>query len=273
MMHGTTIHGLQCLSPPSRRSEPLAYFHRDGPIGDLFRFVKAKGCKQRIAVLGMGAGTLAAYAEPGWEMTFYEIDKEVIKLAYDETYFTYLKDAQERGVKIDCVLGDGRLQIQKAPVESYDLIFMDAFSSDSVPTHLLTKEALAMYRTKLAPGGLIIVNIANRFLIFEAVMGNLADALGMSSLIGVDNCTSPTRYLTAWVVLARADRDFGTLNELKDLQSLSSLKGGMTIMDFDVVFDVGTSQRWPCWQELPRDPRLGVWTDDYTNVFRVFRWK
>src|SRR5262249_6020664 len=147
--------------------------------------VKARGRKLRIAVLGMGTGTLAAYAEPGWEMTYYEIDPAVRMMASDtDAYFTYLTDARKRGVKIETILGDGRLQLQKAPEQCYDLLFMDAFTSDAVPVHLMTREAVQMYLTKLAPGGIIVINIANRYLNFSAVLGNLADSTGLQALRG-----------------------------------------------------------------------------------------
>jgi SAM-dependent methyltransferase len=272
LVHGNIWHSMQCHDPPEGRSEPLAYFHRDGPIGDLFRVVEARQSRPRIAVLGMGAGTLAAYAQRDWDVTFYEIDKEVIKLAHDPAYFTYLEDAKRRGAHINEVLGDGRLQIQKAPDGSFDLIFMDAFSSDSVPTHLLTREALTMYRTKLAPGGIIIVNIANRYLDFEPVMGNLADELGMCCLIGTDKGVSYTRFATAWVLLARSEEDFGALASMEGVQDVPPVSVKLTVMDFNVGLDTTLVQSWPRWRKLERDPRVGVWTDDYTDIFRVFRW-
>jgi hypothetical protein len=272
LVHGNIWHSLQCHDPPEARAEPLAYFHRDGPIGDLFRVVEARNSKPRIAVLGMGAGTLAAYAQRDWDMTFYEIDKEVIKLAHDPDCFTYLADARERGARINEVLGDGRLQIQKAPEGSYDLIFMDAFSSDSVPTHLLTWEALTMYQTKLAPDGIIVVNIANRYLDFEPVMSNLADALAMSCLIGGDKSVSYTRYATAWVLLARQRDDLGTLPDLLDVHDLDPVTVRATVLDCDVGIDTRYLESLPRWRELRRDPSAGVWTDDYTDIFRIFKW-
>src|SRR5581483_9256549 len=109
--------------PPERRSEPLAYFHREGPMGQLFESIYVRKRTQRVCVLGVGTGTLGAYMKPGWDLTLYEIDPAVVRVALNEEYFTYLPDAQKRGVNVHVDLGDGRLQIAKAPDSSYDLIF------------------------------------------------------------------------------------------------------------------------------------------------------
>jgi hypothetical protein len=279
MVHGTTTHGVNrfqgspttissyyvpvLASQPDNalwnaitlhaaflesRREPLAYFHRNGPIGDLFQVVLGKNVKQRIAVLGMGTGTLAAYAEPGWEMTFYEIDPSVERMAFDRRFFTYLTDARERGVRVETVLGDGRLQMQKAPNESYDLIFMDAFTSDAVPVHLLTKEAVQMYLTKLAPRGLILINVANRYLDFKPILGNLAADLNLRAYYG---SSREDRWIgmsdSAYVVLARDAKDLGNLPRLIEEDN-------------------------PRWPEVKGDPRKGVWTDDFSNLLTIFQW-
>jgi len=204
----------------------------------------------------MGTGTLAGYAEPGWEMDYYEIDPAVKRIAYDTRYFTYLTEAEKRGVKIETILGDGRLQIQKhAPDGYYDLIFMDAFSSDSVPVHLLTREAVEMYLTKLAPGGIIIVNIANLYLDFEPVFGNLADDLKLASMLGQSNDdywfrSTADLYACEWVLLAREEKDFGLLRD-----------------------HLGGWHGRAFWAEVPRREYLGVWTDSFSNLLSIFRWK
>jgi SAM-dependent methyltransferase len=232
------------------RREPMAYFHRFGPIGDLFQVVRDKNLKQRIAVLGMGTGTLAAYAEPGWEMTFYEIDPSVERIAFDRRYFTYLSDARDRGVRVESVLGDGRLQIQKAPDNAYDLIFMDAFTSDAVPVHLLTKEAVEMYLTKLAPGGIIVINIANRYLDFKPILGNLAADLKLCAYYGSSReVWWVGMAASAYVVLVRDAKDLGDLPSRID--------------------DETGDPRWP---QVLGDPRTGVWTDKYSNLLTIFQW-
>jgi predicted O-methyltransferase YrrM len=239
-----------------RRDEPIAYFQQSGPIGDIFAAARAKKKNLRIGVLGMGTGTLAGYAQPGWQIDYYEIDPAVVRIAYNEEFFTYLPDAERRGVKVEKFLGDGRLQIQKnAPDHAYDLLFMDAFSSDSVPVHLLTKEAIEMYLQKLAPGGIIIVNIANRYLDFRHIFGNLAEDLGLASLYGWSVGDDPAigehadLYGCDWVLLAPRQENFGLLNDLVDKPN--PYKG---------------------WKTLPVDHDLGVWTDDFSNLLSVFNW-
>jgi hypothetical protein len=249
MYHGTTTHGMQCVEPASRRSEPLTYFHRTGPIGELFETIDARNKPQRVAVLGVGTGTLAAYMRPGWELTLYEIDAAVVRMARDTEYFTYIPDAEARGVHLNVILGDGRLQFQKAPDASYDLIFMDAFTSDAVPVHLITREAVEMYLAKLKPDGLLVINIANRYLTFSTILGNLAQTLGLEGWIQAgDEDRSIDRYATAWVVMGRSKKALGQL--------LNYERDGVM-----------------AWSQLPADPRLGVWTDDYSNLLAVFRWK
>jgi hypothetical protein len=244
-----------------RRDEPIAYFQSTGPIGDLFAAAKAKKKKLCIGVLGMGTGTLAGYAEPDWEMDYYEIDPAVVRMANNEHFFTYLPDAERRGVKIKTFLGDGRLQIQKnAPDGAYDLLFMDAFSSDSVPVHLLTKEAIQMYLTKLDPHGIIVVNIANRYLDFAPIFGNLAADLQLAGLFGYSrNDYRVDLYGCDWVVLARAQGDFGMLNELVEPEP-------------PFPFDYEGWRPNKGWLPLWPDERLGVWTDDFSNLLSVFDW-
>jgi hypothetical protein len=256
MAHGTTTHGVQWYEPVQMRTEPLSYFHRHGPIGQLFDAVyQMAGDKpRRVAVLGVGTGTLAAYMKPGWELTLFEIDPAVIKVARDRKYFTYLPDAEARGVKVNIVMGDGRLKLQEQNDGSFDMLFMDAFNSDSVPIHLLTREAIAMYKQKLAPGGLLIINIANRYLSFWRIMGNLAEKAGLKVYIqwGLGN-KQLNKYACFWVVMAREEKDFGRLTDYSD----SEVWEGKTY-----------TRTW----ELPDPDQLPAWTDDYSNVFSIFRW-
>jgi len=266
MFHGTTTHGVQCYAVDEAdgtrktdcRAEALSYFHHDGPIGDLFADRARQGRPLRVAVLGVGTGTLAAYANrkndtPGWKMTLFEIDPVVVKMAEDPEYFTFLADARKRQVEVDIRLGDGRQEFKKAEDGAYDLIFMDAFTSDAVPIHLITKEAIQIYLNKLAPGGVIIINVANRYLTFEALLGNLCDELGLSCIVGYGDVDRDREiYASSWVLMA------------KDKESLG-------LLPYKV--DLGTDdQPVNRWNDLRRDPALGVWTDDYANLLSVFRW-
>jgi hypothetical protein len=238
--HGTTLHGQQCLSP-GRRREPLTYFHRTGPIAQVFDAVHARSPGAAIAIVGLGAGTMACYATPDQRWTFYEIDPAVVRIARDPRYFTFLHDC--RAASLDIVLGDARLRLQDAPEQGYALIILDAFSSDAVPVHLLTREAVRLYRRKLAAGGIIVFNISNRFIDFNPIMGRLARDAGLvcrirSDLIVPPNLRRQGKQDSIWAVLAARVEDFGAL---------------------------ANDPRW-----LPPRLRAGeaVWTDDYSDLVR-----
>src|SRR5262249_31742596 len=145
LVHGNTVHGRQSLKA-ERRGEPLAYYHRTGPIGQVFEVFKGTDAKKRIAIVGLGAGSLAAYGEPGQQITYYEIDPAVIRIALDERFFTFLHESK---AEITVIPGDARLTLQEAPDHSYGMLILDAFSSDAIPLHLLTREALQVYLAKL----------------------------------------------------------------------------------------------------------------------------
>jgi spermidine synthase len=243
MLHGTTVHGMQSLDPKHRR-EPLTYFHHDGPIGQLFASLQDGDAPQRVAVIGLGVGTLASYADQGQDWTYYEIDMAVTRVADDPKYFTYLSDARERGVYLRVVHGDARLQLKKAGKREYDLLVLDAFSSDSVPVHLLTREAIELYLTKLAPNGRLVFNISNRYLRLEPVVAaGIADAK-LHALIKHDIAPAESidRYSSSWVVMAR---DAATLEQLA---------------------------RQPGWRTLRQEPHVRMWKDDYSNILSIFLW-
>src|SRR5262249_55816141 len=141
LVHGRIVHGAQSLEP-STRGEPLTYYHRSGPIGQAFATFTGGFAKPRVGIVRLGAGSLAAYAEPGQRWSFYEIDPAIAALARDPRYFTYLRDAR---TDVRIVLGDARLSLAKEPAGALDLLVVDAFGSDTIPIHLLTREALALY--------------------------------------------------------------------------------------------------------------------------------
>ncbi len=148
LVHGTTLHGAQSMVPGLRR-EPLTYYRRGGPLGQVFASLPARPGRQ-VAVVGLGTGTSAAYGAPGERWTYFEIDPAVVRIARDPRYFTYLADSRAR---TEVALGDARLSLARAPDASFDLILLDAFSSDAIPVHLMTREALDLYLRKLRPGG------------------------------------------------------------------------------------------------------------------------
>ncbi len=227
---GTTLHGTQFLQ--SRSDEPTTYYARSGPLGDVFRSRTFRD----VAVVGLGAGTVAAYGEPGQTMTFFEINPAVVSVARDPDLFTYLTDS---AADIHVVTGDGRLGLQEVPDASEDLIILDAFSSDSIPVHLLTREATRMYAARLRPGGLLAFHISNNIFDLRSVLRADADDLGWVGIVGSDDGDDPGATPSIWVVLAHTAQD------------LEGLDGR------------------PEWTPLPS--RSTTWTDDYSSVLRVLR--
>jgi hypothetical protein len=229
LVHGTIIHGTQFLDP-ERRREPTGYYWQGGPLGDFFRCLPPVADGRKIAVAGLGIGGMTAYATSTDHWFFYEIDPAVERLARDTEYFTYLSACP---AKIDIVLGDARLSLTRAPDQFFDLIVLDAFSSDSIPVHLLTREALALYRAKLAPGGLILFNISNVYLDMGRVLHNLASDTGMAGLrrfVSSASLTPEAREVGAlpsdWVVLARNSQDLAPLINCQWRAAISQAPAG-----------------------------------------------
>ncbi len=144
MIHGTTTHGAQLLDPARRRT-PLTYFHPTGPAGQLMAAVRGPRTR-RVAVIGLGTGSLGCYSRRGDRWTFYELDPTVERIARDPRLFTFLRDCRGR---LNVVRGDARLSLRRAGRGEFGLLVADAFSSDAIPTHLLTREAVRLYRRKL----------------------------------------------------------------------------------------------------------------------------
>lgn len=241
LLHGTTMHGKQSLAP-QRRYEPLSYFQVDSPIGQFFASVNPEKLSQ-VAVLGLGVGTLITYAQPGQKWTFYEIDPTIEKIARNPRYFTFLQDAK---APYQVILGDGRIQLEKVPDRTYDLLIMDAFSSDSIPVHLVTKEAFQLYFSKLKESGWLLVNISNRYIDLEPILGAIAEHLGLVTLHQKEGEISPTekamgKSASHWVILTQKSENFGSL--LQDSR----------------------------WQAIPPSS-ISIWTDDYSNILSVLRW-
>ena len=192
LFHGSTLHGQQSLDPSSSR-EPSTYYSRSGPVGQIFDALKPRLQQSgtRVAVVGLGAGSLATYALPTQDWTFYEIDPAMERIARDPRYFTFLRDSEARSLDVE--LGDARLRFHDAPDRGYRLIILDAFSSDSLPVHLITREAIELYRAKLAPGGVLVFNLSNRYVDLDPVMGRQAEDAGWVCRIGYDLSVSAGR--------------------------------------------------------------------------------
>jgi hypothetical protein len=240
--HGTTLHGAQSTDP-NRRREPLTYFHAAGPLGQVFTAFGQKPRHEQVAIIGLGTGSMACYALPGQKWVFYEIDPAVERIARDPRYFTFLEDSP---APVEVILGDARLTLAQAPDGRYDLIVFDAFSSDAVPLHLISQEALRLYLNKLADGGLLMFNISNRYLNLQPVLANLAQDAGLECRVQdywVNEAEQNLFYLRSmWVVMARTTADLGILAQD------------------------------PRWTSLTPDPKVGLWSDDFSNILKVFIW-
>lgn len=202
---GTTLHGAQFRD--SRRGEPTTYYVRRGPLGDVFDLARASPAHRSIAVVGLGVGSTLAYAQNGDTYTFFEIDQAVIDIARDGRYFTYITDAP---TVPRIVLGDARLSLAGAPPDSYDLLILDAFSSDAVPVHLLTREAIETYARTLRPGGLILFHLSNRHYELSPAVIATARSLGLTALArgyqpDADVSTRLAGSTSAWVIAGPPD--------------------------------------------------------------------
>lgn len=242
LKHGTTNHGMQRMQPELRR-DSVSYFHPAGPYGQVFAAFSGPDAKKRIAVTGLGIAALANYAEQGQSLTFYEIDPAVVDIAQNPRLFTYYNDALSRGVDLRVVVGDARLKMLEAPDGAYDMVILDAFTSDAIPVHLLTREAMEMYLRKLAPDGLLVIHISNRYLALEPVLGNLADALHLFRLKQFGESDDEIlKYCADIVIIAREKEAFGALGND------------------------------PRWTPLKQSPTVGLWSDDFSNVVSAIRW-
>ncbi len=213
LKNGTTIHGSQWRDP-ARRGEPVNEFARPGPAGDIFTALRAGATRGRsIGIVGLGAGELAAYARPGDRLTAYEINALDVRVASDPRYFTYLADAP---VQPDIQTGDGRLLVESAEPGAFDVLFLDAFSSDSVPVHLLTVEAIAADLRAVPPDGVLAFHLSNRYYDLEPAVASAAESLGLTVLVR-DWLPPPTEVAAQRAARSRwlvATRDPGFLRRL-----------------------------------------------------------
>ncbi len=252
LLHGTTLHGAQYLDPSQWR-EPLTYYHHGSPIGQVFSGLASTGrSPSRVGAVGLGIGTLACYREPGQDWTFFEIDPAIERIARDEKYFRYMsRCAGDSPV----ILGDARLSLQSEENAAYDLLVLDAFSSDAIPVHLLTREAMALYESKLAPGGVIAIHISNRALDLRPIVGRLAEDAGLSGrwLKSGKVANEPAKTAGSWIVLTREDAD---------LAFLDRQPGPLEI----------NGQNESLWVDIATRPKGRLWTDDFSDILGALRW-
>ena len=251
LMHGTTIHGAQKVAnddgtPIQGRPEPISYYYKDGGIGQAISAIRErKGAPLRVAAIGVGSGTLACAAAPDERWTFFEIDQTMVDTARDPKYFTYVQNCQP---DFKPVIGDARLTFAREAGGTYDLIIVDAYSSDAIPIHLATREAMKIYKDRLAPQGVVLMHVSNRHLELASVVVGIADANGMKSWVYDEDSGRDGEYIFATnvVVSARAEADIGKL---------------------------ASSEKW---DETEPAANQRVWTDDYCNVlgavYRRLKW-
>jgi hypothetical protein len=241
MFHGPTLHGMQSMEP-ARRAASLSYFHKNGPIGQVFAAVPTAAAAPEVAVVGLGVGSLASYAGPSQRWTIYEIDPAVEEVARNPSFFTYLQDC---GARCEVVIGDARVSLGRARPERFGVLILDAFSSDAIPIHLLTREALSLYLSRLAPNGIIALHISNLHLSLSPVLGRLAEDQGLVALWQREPATAGSladgKFPSEWMVIARARADLGAL---------------------------ATDPRWKPPVIAPDTP---LWTDDFSNILSVIR--
>lgn len=242
LLHGTTIHGAEKYlnddgTPVAGRPEPISYYFKDGGMGQAIAAMRArKGAPLRVAVIGLGSGSLVCAQAPGESWKFFEIDQTMVDTARDPKYFSYISKCQP---DIKPVIGDARLTFAREPDSAYDLVIVDAYSSDAIPIHLATQEAMAIYKAKLALQGAVVMHVSNRHLELASVVTGIANANGLNSWVFNEDTGRDAEYIfsTNVVISARAAADVGSIA----LPSSS-------------------------WTLTPAKPDQRVWTDDYSNI-------
>ena len=288
LIHGTTVHGSQVHLPDvaSRTSalwllgangpadalalgwiaqphwefphrEPITYYHRTGPVGvmfDGFRELTATGAvgTTDIACIGLGTGSLSAYGRPGQKVTFFEIDQAVVKLVRPPKYFTYLDEAEKQGTQLEFLMGDARLTLEQTD-RKWGIMLVDAFSSDSIPAHLLTKEALGLYLSRLDPNGLLALHISNRYLTLEPVVERIVRELPEFDALYMRDSTL---------------YDSGYTYSLKKPEYSGKYSSGWVVIGRPTALAPFNADR-ERWKPLEKNDAVGLWTDDYTPIKNV----
>src|SRR5215813_5965576 len=241
LSHGTTLHGGQHIrdndgNPITGRPEPIMYYYDGSAMAQVLDAARARKKPIRYAVIGLGTGTLACRAEPDDTVHYYEIDPAMIRLSTDPRNFGFLTECRP----VTITLGDARLTLAEAPDASYDVIIVDAFTSDAIPIHLLTREAMAIYRQKLVPEGIVAIHVSNRHLELASVVAGIAKANDMVSRVneGTDVAENDAEYVFLGTVVAATakDENFGPIAKAES------------------------------WELQKPDPKQWVWTDDYSNI-------
>jgi spermidine synthase len=246
LVHGTTAHGLENLGSPERERMATSYYAPRSGIGEAMRALPALFPNARVGIVGLGAGTLACYSRPDQRWSFYEIDPAVVRIARDPARFRFLARCQPHA---RIVVGDARLMLDREPGSSADVLVIDAFSSDSVPMHLLTREAFELYRRHLTTGGLLMVHISNRYLDFRPLLAATAAAGGWTARerFYVPSPAEQRDHAGAslWVAMSADPR---------------------TIARLEAASEPGS------WRPL-QDRGMAPWTDDFSTILPLIKWR
>ncbi len=240
LSHGTTVHGAQYISPDGP-PEPIVYFSRRGPLGQVFASLDPASLRE-VGVVGLGAGSISCYRQPGQNWTFFEINPSIVAMAQSGRHFTFMKSCAPDA---RIVIGDARLSLESERSGRFDMLVLDAFSSDSIPMHLLTREAFKTYLDKLEPDGLLVFHVSNRYLDLVPAVANLGGELHMKVLhqTFMPSSEEADRMITGamWMVLS------------KNEPLIARLAGDTR------------------WREIAPNPDIPTWTDSYSNIWSVLR--
>lgn len=250
LYHGTTLHGMQ-FKDLERARDPLLYYDKDAGMGRAFAAANQATRISHVGVVGLGAGAAACYARAGQNWTYFEIDPHVAAIASDPAYFSYLKRCTP---DVNLVLGDARLTLTRQPNDHFDVLVIDAFTSDAIPLHLLTLQAVQLYDAKLAAGGILLLHISNRYLDLEPAIAALAQSEGFQARVFEYQPRArplpPHKSPSSWVMLTRNTQFAETLSPM--------------IMEPDRTAK-------SVWRPLERNAELRVWSDDFSNIFDVLK--
>jgi len=237
LLHGDTLHGVESMDS-TLSGQPLSYYHETGPVGDVMKLISSR-LNQHVGVVGLGTGTMAGWARPDRHITFFDIDPQVVNIA--QNYFTYLRRC---AVNCDIVIADGRLAIEKIPDAEFDVLMLDAFNSDSIPAHLVSREAVQMYLKKLKPDGMILFHVSNRYMDVESLVSVVLLDAGLEGLVRYDDDEEPTGKTSSdYVVAARNSEALGALEDDAN------------------------------WSAVEKPAGIQPWTDDYSNMLTIVKWR
>jgi hypothetical protein len=238
-LHGNILHNLQSRQEPRL---PMAYYSDQSGIGQLFLRMSGDPRLDDVGIVGLGAGAMGAWAQPGQHYTFFEIDPAIVRMARDRAFFTYLSDMR---VEPRIVLGDGRLSLAHEPDGRLGLLVVDAFSSDSIPVHMLTAEAINLYFHKLQPDGLLALHVTNRYLYLTPLVRGMAREAGL--------------VVTRW-------RDEDSVVDGQGIRRSNWLILARNRQPLDRLLDD------PSWETVASSPGDPIWTDRSSNLLAVLHW-